>query len=145
MNIYNNILISLSEYNFFRELLDVEKVQYLLEVYDIETKRISNNIVNGLDNFFDDIRKEDVEYGIEFDSVEYGNKKDRVDIMIDNENIVIESNSLKALKFITYKFVDGGYIISRDKNTEKLFRKDKISKYFRVYKIIGQSNCLCYN
>ena len=88
MNIYDKILVSLPEYNFFRELPDVEKVQFLLEVYDIETKRVGNSIVNGLNNFFDDIREEDVEHGIEFDSVEYGNKKDRVDIMIDNENIL---------------------------------------------------------
>ena len=144
MNIYNNILISLPEYNFFRELRDVEKIQYLLEVYDIETKR-NGNIINGLNNFFDDIDDEDFQHGIEFDSIEYGNKKDRVDIMIDNENIIIESNSLKALRFIAYKFMDGGYIISRDKNTEKLFVKDKITRYLRVFKILGQSNCLCYN
>jgi|19_taG_2_1085344.scaffolds.fasta_scaffold00730_20 hypothetical protein len=144
MNIYDKILISLPEYNFFRELRDVEKIQYLLEVYDIETKR-NGNIINGLNNFFDDISDEDFQHGIEFDSIEYGNKKDRVDIMIDNENIIIESNSLKALRFIAYKFMDGGYIISRDKNTEKLFVKDKITRYLRVFKILGQSNCLCYN
>jgi len=144
MNIYNNILISLPEYNFFRELRDVEKIQYLLEVYDIETKR-NGNIINGLNNFFDDIDDEDFQHGIEFDSIEYGDKKDRVDIMIDNENIIIESNSLKALRSIAYKFMDGGYIISRDKNTEKLFVKDKITRYLRVFKILGQSNCLCYN
>ena len=144
MNIYNNILISLPEYNFFRELRDVEKIQYLLEVYDIETKR-NGNIINGLNNFFDDISDEDFQHGIEFDSIEYGDKKDRVDIMIDNENIIIESNSLKALRSIAYKFMDGGYIISRDKNTEKLFVKDKITRYLRVFKILGQSNCLCYN
>jgi len=145
MNIYDKILISLPEYNFFRELPDIEKVQYLLEIYDIETKRIGNGIVNGLNNFFDDIREESIQHGIEFDSVEYGNKKDRVDIMIDNENIVIESNSLKALRFIAYRFVDSGYVIRRDQNTEKLFRTDKITRYLRVYKILGQSNCLCYN
>jgi len=144
MNIYDKILISLPEYNFFRELRDVEKIQYLLEVYDIETKR-NGNIINGLNNFFDDIDDEDFQHGIEFDSIEYGDKKDRVDIMIDNENIIIESNSLKALRFIAYKFMDGGYIISRDKNTEKLFVKDKITRYLRVFKILGQSNCLCYN
>ena len=119
MNIYDKILISLPEYNFFRELRDVEKIQYLLEVYDIETKR-NGNIINGLNNFFDDISDEDFEHGI-------------------------ESNSLKALRSIAYKFMDGGYIISRDKNTEKLFVKDKITRYLRVFKILGQSNCLCYN
>ena len=65
--------------------------------------------------------------------------------MIDSENIVIESNSLKAVKLMTYKFVDSGYLLKRDSNIEKIFRKDKLTRYLRVYKIIGQSSCLCYN
>ncbi len=147
MNIFDKILVSLPEYNFFRELSDSEKVQYLLEVYDIETKRNNPNIVNGLQEFFDDIRDDHIDSGIEFDSVEYtdNNKTDRVDIMIDNENIVIESNSLKALRFITYKFMDTGYVLIRDKETEKLFKPDKVTRYLRVYRILGKSSCLCPN
>ena len=141
-NLLDTIMIRYPEYNFFRSLPDHEKIQYLFEIYDIEQKKISNNITNGLNNFFDEL---DVPIpGVEFDSIEFGNGK-RVDIMIDNENIVIESNSLSAVREIAYKFVETGYIVRRDLGIEKMFRKDKITRYLRVFKIIGQSYCLCYS
>lgn len=147
MNIFDKILVSLPEYNFFRELPDLEQVQYLLEVYDIETKRDNPNLVNGLNDFFEDIHEQHVESGIEFDSFDYteNDRTNRVDVMIDNENIVIESNSLKALRFITYKFFDTGYVLFRDIETEKLFKADKVTRYLRVFRILGKSGCLCPN
>jgi len=141
-NLLDTIVIRYPEYNFFRSLPNHEKIQYLFEIYDIEQKKISNNITNGLNNFFDEL---DIPIpGVEFDSIDFGDGK-RVDIMIDNENIVIESNSLSAVREIAYKFVETGYIVRRDSGIEKMFRKDKITRYLRVFKIIGQSHCLCYS
>ena len=68
-----------------------------------------------------------------------------MDVILDNENVVIESNSLKAVRHIAYKFMDSGYVLSRDKNVEKMFKLDKITRYLRVYRIIGQTFHLCYN
>jgi len=144
MNIFNKIQVLNPEYNFFRELPDLDKIHYLLEIYDIETKR-NANIIEGLSTFFNELDTEEPE--VEFESLHFGDgkKEQRVDVMIDSENIVIESNSLKAVKLMTYKFVDSGYLLKRDSNIEKIFRKDKLTRYLRVYKIIGQSSCLCYN
>ena len=144
MNIFNKIEVLNPEYTFFRELTDPEKIHYLLEIYDIELKR-NSNLVEGLSNFFSEIDSQPKE--VEFESLQFGDgvNDERVDVMIDSENIVIESNSLKAVRLITYKFVDSGYLLKRDKDIEKLFRKDKITRYLRVYKIVGQSSCLCYN
>ena len=58
---------------------------------------------------------------------------------------MIESNSLKALRFVTYKFIESGYILRRDLAVEKMFRKDKVTKYLRVFKIINQASDLCFN
>ena len=69
----------------------------------------------------------------------------RVDILVDNENLVIESNSLKAVRSIKDKFLDCGYLLIRDTDVEKVFRVDKITKYVRVYKIIGRTFHLCLN
>ncbi len=69
----------------------------------------------------------------------------RVDVMIDNENLMIESDSLKALRLVTYKFVESGYILQRDLLVEKMFRKDKVTKYLRVFRIVDQSTGLCFN
>ena len=65
--------------------------------------------------------------------------------MIDDQNIMIESNSLKALRFVTYKFIESGYILRRDISIEKMFRKDKVTRYLRVFKIINQAPDLCFN
>ena len=65
--------------------------------------------------------------------------------MIDNENIIVESNSLKAVKYMAHKFMDEGYILSRDNESEKIFKKNKVTRYLRVYRIIGQNEGLCYN
>jgi len=146
-NLFNEIQVLFPEYNFFKGLTGPEKVHYLLEIYDMETRKINNpdkGIVSGLNEFFDDLAEE-VDHNVEFNSIEFGERKDVVDIMIDNEHIVIESNSLKASRHIAYRFVDCGYLIQRDKNIEKMFRKSKVSKYLRVYKIIGQTNWLCYS
>ena len=144
MNIFDKIEVLSPEYNFFRELSNLDKIHYLLEIYDIELKR-NSNLVDGLSKFFNELDTPDQNF--EFESLHFGDNQsnNRVDVMIDSENIVIESNSLKAVRLITYKFIDSGYLLKRDSNVEKLFRKDKITRYLRVYKIIGQSSCLCYN
>ena len=144
MNIFDKIEVLSPEYNFFRELSNLDKIHYLLEIYDIELKR-NSNLVDGLSKFFNELDTPDQNF--EFESLHFGDNQsnNRVDVMIDSENIVIESNSLKAVRLITYKFIDSGYLLKRDSNVEKLFRKDKITRYLRVYKIVGQSSCLCYN
>ena len=73
------------------------------------------------------VDSEEADHGVEFDTYDVGNDKTRVDVMIDSENIVVESNSLKAVRFIARKFMDNGYLISRDKQVEKIFRKNKES------------------
>tara|TARA_Y100000389_G_scaffold128233_1_gene125626 strand:- start:156 stop:599 length:444 start_codon:yes stop_codon:yes gene_type:complete len=144
-SLFDKIFVGYAEYNFFNTLCGVEKVQYIFEIFDIEIKRNGQEtLINGLSEFFDDI-SEDADHGVEFDTYDVGNDKTRVDVMIDSENIVVESNSLKAVRFMARKFMDNGYLISRDKQVEKIFRKNKVTRYLRVYKIIGQHDELCYN
>ena len=69
----------------------------------------------------------------------------QVDVMIDDQNILIESNSLKALRIIRNRFIENGFILLRDEDTEKMFKKDKFTKYLRVFKIINQTDPICYN
>ncbi len=63
--------------------------------------------------------------------------------MIDDQYIMIESNSLKAIRIIMTRFMESGYIVSRNKKTEKLFKKDKTTRYIRVYSIIDQTTGFC--
>ena len=126
-----------------------DKVNFLFDMYT--TQMYSSKLIN-LETFFKEIKGEidsiesdntDDEHieSIEFET----DASDRVNVMIDDLNMMIESNNLKALRAVTYKFVESGYILQRDTTMEKLFRKDKITRYLRIFRIINQSTDLCFN
>ena len=136
------ISVNYAEYSYFQECTPADQVKYLFELYDGAAYKSAAPL--DLSRFFDSFKDslpEDIEV------IESGNPNatDRVDVLIDDENIMIESNSLRAIKHITMKFVESGYILARDKDMEKTFRKDKITRYMRVFRIIDQVSTLCFN
>jgi len=141
-NYLKDIEVQLPEFNFFQQLSSSEKFLYLTEIYELETKKNSNNnIVENLQTFFEDVT-ELQQYDVFNTS---GEEFDKVDVLVDNENLVLESNSLSSVKQIKNRFIDEGYVITRDSEIEKMFKKNKITRYLRVYKIIGRVFHLCYN
>jgi hypothetical protein len=132
---------------YWKELSKSEQVTYLLEQYEaamyaqdslnIDLSEYFRGVANELEQMESESQ---VSYDFEDDS-----DADRVDVMIDDTNILIESNSLKAVRFVTYKFIESGYILQRDHPVEKMFRKDKVTRYLRVFKIINQANDICTN
>ena len=149
-NIFDNITGRLPELHYFQQLLRKEKIYYFLELFEtsINTKEIqTSGIQEGLQQFFDDLESESSSELPYYESYDIGSDDhyNRVDILVDNENLVIESNSLKAVRSIKDKFLDCGYLLIRDTDVEKVFRVDKITKYVRVYKIIGRTFHLCLN
>lgn len=152
-SLFSNIHIGYAEYEYWRGLGDTEKLQYLFELHHMESYRNDYNLAVNLNKFFESLNNElqseesseevpdsQIE-SYEFDS----NAHDRVDVMIDDENIMIESNNLKALRAVSFKFVEAGYILRRDIVLEKMFKKDKITRYLRVFRIINQVTDLCSN
>ena len=145
MNIFENIHITSAELDYIIELSGAERIQYLFEMYDIEHVRQQNPDLN-LKDFFNDIDddefiSDDLPSSEEFEI----DGHHQVDVMIDDQNILIESNSLKAVRIIRNRFIENGFIIMRDKDTEKMFKKDKITKYIRVFRIVQQIDPLCWN
>ena len=145
------IVITESEWNYIQGLSDSDVLRYMFELYEGETK-IASNV--DLAMFFETIRENIVEYDEQemsgheiFDVSDIASDKNaaRVDVMIDNENLMIESDSLKALRLVTYKFVESGYILQRDLLVEKMFRKDKVTKYMRIFYIVDQITGICFN
>ena len=133
----NNIYISNYEYNYIVELSGKKKFSYLIERFESTTRQ--KHELN-LTEFFNEISHDDEteEYSIEFstnDSAELND--DQVDVMIDSENILIESNSLKNIRVTIKNFFELGYILQRDLNTEKMFKPNKVTRYIRIYTIIG--------
>ena len=149
-NVFNNITVRLPELHYFQQLLRKEKIYYFLELFEtsVNAKEIqTTGIQEGLQQFFDDLQTESSNEMPYYESYDIGSDDhyNRVDILVDNENIVIESNSLKAVRSIKDRFLDCGYLLVRDTDVEKVFRVDKITKYVRVYKIIGRTYHLCLN
>lgn len=140
MNLFENIHVPNAELEYVIGLSPSERVQYLFELYDLERARKANPNLN-LKDFFNEL--EDVD-GPMFEEIE-ADGLDRVDVMIDDQNILVESNSLKALRIIRNRFIENGFILWRDKETEKMFKKDKVTRYLRVFKIVNQADPLCWN
>ncbi len=141
-NYLKDIEVQLPEFNFFQQLSSSEKFLYLTEIYELETKKNSDtNIVKNLQTFFEDVTELQ-----QYDVFNTGGEEfDKVDVLVDNENLVLESNSLSAVRQIKNRFIDEGYVITRDAEIEKMFKKNKLTRYLRVYKIIGRVFHLCYN
>jgi len=137
-NQVKNIKINYSEYAYFTTLSDHEKLNYFFQLFEgakpkLDLKEFFSQIDT---NFNDDESKIHI-------NKEIPDEHNRVDIMIDDEFIMIESNSLKAIRIIMTRFMESGYIVSRNKETEKIFKIDKTTRYIRVYSIIDQTIGFC--
>jgi hypothetical protein len=147
-NKIEKIHVNYSEYCYFDYLSDTEGLNYFFNLFEGQDQTKALN----LQQFFEDVSTEldinDTE-PTENNLVSLGNaypdSVNRVDVMIDDEYIVIESNSLKAIRILTVKFMEAGYIISRDLKSEKMFKKDKTTRYLRVFYIIDQTIGICPN
>ena len=138
----DDIFISNMEYNsYIVNLTTEEKFNYLIDRIDTEISAEEPRAFS-LEEFFEELKQET---GIsnEVDTYEtFGSNsekdKNQVDVMIDEENILIESNSLKNIRIVIRNFFELGYILRRDPVVEKMFKENKTTRYLRVYTIINQ-------
>ena len=151
--IFNKIFVTKAEYSIIKTMHVSEQLRWLFDTYDSTTRQTG---IMDLSAFFKDVKDELEQYNNslsmhveEFDIKENAlpadNDIDFVDVMIDDENIMIESNSLKALRHVKDKFIESGYMLQRDLATEKMFRKDKTTRYIRVFRIINYTSSMCLN
>jgi len=136
-----NIHVNYSEYCYFDYLSESEAVEYFFQLFEGQF----NQPKLDLQDFFSQIQEEEQEdYPIVHLDKELPKNSKRVDVMLDDDYLVVESDSLKAVKLVTGRFMESGYLMTRDKITEKMFKKDKTTRYLRVYSIIGQipGHCL---
>lgn len=158
-NIFQHIKMTKAEYQVMLQYTSIEKFQYLTDIFqthlDLSNSLESTDLAKTLGDFFDELTKDmdtdesidddDAQSYYEIETEDIPDSKNRVDILIDDDNVLIESNSLKAMRHIIYNFFDNGYILQRDTETEKIFRKDKLTRYLRVYSIIGINTVICPN
>ena len=146
--IFDTLFASSSEFEYFKKLKSREQLQYFFELYDANIQRSTGTL--DLKAFFESVRDTLInESNTDTTSIQtipdHNEKSDRIDIIIDSENILIESNSLRAIRHVINKFVESGYILKRDVVMEKTFRRDKITRYMRIFKIIDQITPICLN
>lgn len=141
--VFDVMQVNYAEYSYFKQLKKAERVKFFFELYEAELIRSSGLNLN---SFFESLREQFIQQ--ESESIQASKTdlpEDAVEVMIDDENIMIESNSLRATRHIIYKFMESGYIIQRDKNMEKTFKRDKVTRYLRIFRIINQTDSICIN
>lgn len=137
-NPINNITVNYAEYNYFKQLTKKERVSFLMELYEAEELRN-----NGLRVMLTELIVESAETKMLPENI--SRDAEFVEVMIDDDTIMIESNSLRAMRHIIYTFAETGYILRRDRDTEKMFKTDKVTRYLRIFKIIDQTSVICLN
>jgi hypothetical protein len=143
---FEKISISKEEYVFFKTLPLQERLNYMFGLYESSAVTTIKSI--DLSNFFSAIhtqleeQEKEQEFTTKADELR---SFDRVDVMIDDEIIMIEANSLRALRLVKNRFIEAGYILQRDVEQEKMFRKDKMTRYMRIFYIVDQITGICFN
>ena len=143
-----HINIKDAEFNYFITLSPSDQLTYFFELYEAERNVQSGNI--NLKQFFNNIKesldnKEEDSIEIDLTKNDIPDNFSLVDILIDDKRIMIESDSLRAIRKVIRKFMESGYIMSRDFKLEKTFKEDKVTRYMRVFKIINHGSCFSYN
>ena len=143
-NKVEDINVNYSEFAYFSRLSENDRLNYFFQLFEGEIAK------PGLDlkEFFsqldvDDTNLNDTTDSYTYDDEDISDSVSLVDIMIDNEFIMIESNSLKSIRIVITRFMESGYMLSRDLESEKMFKPDKRTRYLRVYQIIDQTTGIC--
>jgi hypothetical protein len=137
-NPINNITVNYAEYNYFKQLTKKERIGFLMELYEAEELRNNGLRVMLTELVVQSADANAIQKKVTPDA-------DFVEVMIDNDTIMIESNGLRAMRHIIYTFAETGYILRRDRDTEKMFKADKVTRYLRIFKIIDQTSVICLN
>lgn len=131
--------INYSEFCYFFTLTRQEQLSYFFSLYDSIDAEKGNIDVEKLKGFFKMLKEvEDDVTPSPKDSKQKQDNEEIIDVMIDDEIIMLESNSIRAIRDVATKFMHFGYILERDKKSEELFKRDKVTRYLRVFKIIDQ-------
>jgi len=141
---FESINVSREEYNYFKTLSVQDRLDYVFNLYATAAVGID------LSTFFSTIHKalDNPEAAVKTTNIqpdETTKHYDRVDVMIDDEIIMVEANSLRAMRHVINRFMESGYILQRDIEQEKMFRKDKMTRYMRIFYIVDQISGICFN
>lgn len=145
-NKVGDINVNYSEFAYFSRLSENDRLNYFFQLFEGEVVKPGLDLkefFNQLDS--DTTNLTDKTDSYTYDSDDISDSDNLVEIMIDNEFIMIESNSLKSIRIVITRFMESGYMLSRDLESEKMFKQDKRTRFLRVYQIIDQTTGICLN
>ena len=142
-NEVGKIQINYSEYKYFRSLSGTDQLDYFFQLFEGEVVKPTLDLKDFFNQLDIDYTENDAPIVTTYSDIP--NNQTIVDIMIDDEFIMIESNSLKSIRLVTTRFAESGYILVRDLESEKMFKKDKKLRFLRAYYIIDQTTGICLN
>ena len=145
-NKVGDINVNYSEFAYFSRLSEDDRLNYFFQLFEgrvIKPGLDLKEFFNQLDIDDTNLNATNVSYVHDDDDISDSNNL--VDIMLDNEFIMIESNSLKSIRIVITRFMESGYMLSRDLESEKMFKQDKRTRFLRVYQIIDQTTGICLN
>ena len=145
-NKVGDINVNYSEFAYFSRLSEDDRLNYFFQLFEgrvIKPGLDLKEFFNQLDIDDTNLNATNVSYVHDDDDISDSNNL--VDIMLDNEFIMIESNSLKSIRIVITRFMESGYMLSRDIESEKMFKQDKRTRFLRVYQIIDQTTGICLN
>ena len=145
-NKVGDINVNYSEFAYFSRLSEDDRLNYFFQLFEgrvIKPGLDLKEFFNQLDIDDTNLNATNVSYVHDDDDISDSNNL--VDIMLDNEFIMIESNSLKSIRIVITRFMESGYMLSRDLESEKMFKQDKRTRFVRVYHIIDQTTGICLN
>ncbi len=143
-NKVGDINVNYSEFAYFSRLSENDRLNYFFQLFEGEVVKPGLDLkefFNQLDS--DTTNLTDKTDSYTYDSDDISDSDNLVEIMIDNEFIMIESNSLKSIRIVITRFMESGYMLSRDLESEKMFKQDKRTRFVRVYQIIDQTTGIC--
>ena len=143
-NKVGDINVNYSEFAYFSRLSEDDRLNYFFQLFEgrvIKPGLDLKEFFNQLDIDDTNLNATNVSYAYEDDAI--SDSDNLVDIMIDNEFIMIESNSLKSIRIVITRFMESGYMLSRDLESENMFKQDKRTRFLRVYQIIDQTTGIC--
>ena len=133
----NELEILEDDFDVFVELNDSSKIEFLFDAIEkgVETSILKQ--VAKLDSMRDEIP---IKQKVQTEDLEFG--RYRLSVTLTNNQVHLNSNSLKAIRQFTNKMINDGLLLWPLKVKKSVF---DMYKYFKAYKIIARLGPLSNN
>jgi len=139
----DNLHINEKDFDLFQTLEPKDKIEFLYDAQFIGKElsinkalsKVNSTISN--DSVLNEIFQDTLYDELRWDS-------DRLNIMISNKMVHLNSTSIKWIRSIVKKMFSDGHILIRNKKAKKAKEVD-IYRFYRCYDIVGSGAPLCLN